>query len=53
VYPDNGTFWYSNDSNGQVFDGSNLTPEMAFRVVLGGPISVDDSSWGSIKNLYR
>ena len=29
---DNGTFWYSNDSNGSYFDGQGLTPEMAFRV---------------------
>ncbi|MBW7906796.1 MAG: PEP-CTERM sorting domain-containing protein [Phycisphaerae bacterium] len=34
VYPDNGTFWYSNDPAGQVFDGQNLTPEMAFQVYL-------------------
>jgi hypothetical protein len=53
VYPDNGTFWYSNDSAGQSFDGQALTPEMAFRVVLGGPISVDETSWGGIKGLYR
>jgi len=53
VYPDNGTFWYSNDVNGQFFDGQGLTPEMAFRVVLGGPISVDTESWGGIKALYR
>ena len=53
VYPDNGTFWYSNDPNGFNFDGQALVPEMAFRVVLGGAISVDESSWGSIKGLYR
>jgi hypothetical protein len=29
---DYGTFWYSNDSTGIIFDGYNLTPEMAFRV---------------------
>jgi hypothetical protein len=53
VYPDNGTFWYSNDPAGQSFDGQGLTPEFAFRVVLGGPISVDETSWGGIKALYR
>lgn len=31
---DNGTFWYSNDPNGQIFDGQRLTPEMAFEVEL-------------------
>jgi hypothetical protein len=34
VYNDNGTFWYSNDPTGQVFDGQGLTPEMAFEVTL-------------------
>jgi hypothetical protein len=34
VYQDNGTFWYSNDPAGISFDGQNLTPEMAFNVVL-------------------
>ena len=34
VYPDNGTFWYSNDPPGIVFDGQNQTPEMAFEVTL-------------------
>lgn len=29
IYNDNGTFWYSNDSAGQSFDGAELTPEMA------------------------
>ena len=53
VYPDNGTFWYSNDPVGHNFDGQALTPEMAFRVVLGGAISVDESSWTSIKGLYH
>jgi hypothetical protein len=33
---DNGTFWYSNSPNGGIFDGSNLTPEMAFRVTTNG-----------------
>lgn len=28
IYPDNGTFWYSNDPSGIVFDGQALTPEM-------------------------
>lgn len=35
VYSDNGTFWYSNDPTGINFDGRNLTPEMAFRVITG------------------
>lgn len=34
VYDDDGTFWYSNDSDGQDFDGQNRTPEMAFQVYL-------------------
>ncbi|WP_221935068.1 PEP-CTERM sorting domain-containing protein [Catenovulum sediminis] len=29
---DNGTFWFSNDSSGVIFDGQSLTPEMAFTV---------------------
>lgn len=29
---DNGTFWFSNDPAGVLFDGRNLTPEMAFEV---------------------
>lgn len=29
---DNGTFWYSNSSDGSYFDGRALTPEMAFSV---------------------
>lgn len=28
IYPDNGTFWYSNDPNGINFDGQNGNPEM-------------------------
>jgi len=32
VYNDNGTFWYSNDPAGIVFDGQEYTPEMAFAV---------------------
>ena len=34
VYQDNGTFWFSNDPNGQNVDGQNYTPEMAFQVYL-------------------
>ncbi len=34
VYPDNCTFWFSNDPNGINFDGQNLTPEMAFQATL-------------------
>ncbi len=33
---DDGTFWYSNDSAGIVFDGQNNTPEMAFEVQING-----------------
>ncbi|MBL1216514.1 MAG: hypothetical protein D8M59_03370 [Planctomycetes bacterium] len=36
VYPDNGTFWYSNDANGINFDGQGLTPQMAFQIYGGG-----------------
>lgn len=35
AYPDNGTFWYSNDPAGISFDGQSLTPQMAFVVTLG------------------
>jgi hypothetical protein len=39
---DNCTFWYSNDPNGVVFDGQNLTPEMAFTVTLDDvPVPVE------------
>jgi hypothetical protein len=31
---DNGTFWFSNDPAGAIFDGQNLTPEIAFTVTL-------------------
>ena len=31
---DNGTFWFSNDPSGIVFDGQNATPEMAFKVSI-------------------
>ena len=31
---DNGTFWYSNDPTGMVFNGQGLTPEMAFSVSI-------------------
>jgi hypothetical protein len=42
VYPDNCTFWYSNDPAGIVFDGQNLTPEMAFSVTLDdAPVPVE------------
>lgn len=34
---DNGTFWFSNDPNGIVFDGQNFIPEMAFHVGTGVP----------------
>ena len=39
---DNCTFWYSNDPNGVVFDGQNLTPEMAFELTLDDvPVPVE------------
>ena len=39
---DNCTFWYSNDPNGVVFDGTNLTPEMAFTLTLDDvPVPVE------------
>ncbi len=34
VYPDNGTFWFSSEPEGQTFDGTSHTPEMAFQVEL-------------------
>lgn len=46
-YPDNCTFWYSNDPAGIVFDGQNLTPEMAFSVTLDDvPVPVELISFG-------
>jgi hypothetical protein len=41
TYPDNCTFWFSNDPAGINFDGQGLTPEMAFSVNLTGPIPVE------------
>jgi hypothetical protein len=35
---DNGTFWYSNDAAGAVFDGKTLIPEMAFSVTIGDAV---------------
>jgi hypothetical protein len=35
IYSDNGTFWYSNDPAGLIFDGTELTPEMA--IYASGP----------------
>jgi len=35
IYPDYGTFWYSNDPSGLSFDGRGLTPEMAIYVAGG------------------
>jgi hypothetical protein len=49
VYSDNGTFWYSNDPAGIVFDGQNLTPEMPFEVTLGEFAAVNvpiSGPWG-------
>lgn len=40
VYQDNGTFWFSNDPNGNVF-GGNATPEMAFAVnIVPAPAAI-------------
>ncbi len=44
VYSDNGTFWYSNDPTGIIFDGIRQTPEMAFEVTIGPP-PVPISNW--------
>jgi hypothetical protein len=52
VYVDNCTFWYSNDPAGCSFDGQNLTPEMAFEVLLTGATGTEDTSWSIIKALY-
>ncbi len=41
IYADNGTFWYSNSSNGLSFDGQSLTPEMAI-YVAGGESAVPE-----------
>jgi hypothetical protein len=39
---DNCTFWYANDPAGIVFDGQNLTPEMAFSFDLAStPVPVE------------
>lgn len=35
IYPDYGTFWYSNDPSGLSFDGRGRTPEMAIYVAGG------------------
>jgi hypothetical protein len=54
VYIDNATFWYSNDPAGCNFDGRNLTPEMAFQVLLtGGATPVEGTTWGRIKSSYK
>ncbi len=46
VYPDNCTFWYSNDPAGIVFDGQNNTPEMAFSATLDDvPVPVELQSF--------
>lgn len=36
IYPDFGTFWYSNDPSGLNFDGQRLTPEMAIYATIAG-----------------
>jgi hypothetical protein len=36
IYNDNGTFWYSNNPAGTVYDGQRLTPEMAIYASGGG-----------------
>src|SRR4029078_1848029 len=39
---DHCTFWYSNDPGGIVFDGQNLTPEIAFTLTLDDvPVPVE------------
>ncbi len=51
---DNGTFWFSNDDNGVVFDGQALTPEMAFRVSQGpltGPDCYPDCNGDGVLNI--
>ena len=53
VYQDNCTFWYSNDPSGCPFDGTNLTPEMAFEVTLSGTTAVEPLAISRIKALYR
>jgi hypothetical protein len=59
---DNGSFWYSNASDGSTFGGQNLQPEMAFTVTIGGSSSVPDAgssmlllglSFGGITALRR
>ena len=54
AYQDNCTFWYSNQDGGCQFDGMNLTPEMAFEVLLtGGNTATETMNFGSLKALYR
>ena len=53
VYNDNATFWFSNADDGCNFDGQNFTPEMAFEVLLTGPVGTEQATWSSMKALYR
>ncbi|MEX2315827.1 MAG: hypothetical protein WD669_01655 [Pirellulales bacterium] len=41
---DPGTFWYSNDPTGAIYDGQNLTPEMAFTLTIAGGSVVPEAS---------
>ena len=53
VYNDNATFWYANDPEGCTFDGQGLTPEMAFEVLLTGPVGTEQATWTQMKSLYK
>ncbi|MBL8376411.1 MAG: PEP-CTERM sorting domain-containing protein [Burkholderiales bacterium] len=44
AFADNGTFWYSNDVNGLLFDGQALTPEMAFSVTIDSAVVPEPDS---------
>lgn len=45
-FPDNCTFWFSNDPAGISFDGTNFVPEMAFSVNLGVMVPVELQTFG-------
>ena len=54
VYNDNGTFWYSNDEGACNFDGQNLTPEMAFEILLTpGETATEGMNFSNVKAMYR
>lgn len=44
IYPDNGTFWYSNDPAGLAFDGQGLTPEIGIYAESGAAAAVPEPS---------